>query len=100
MSYKFRKKPIEIEAFQMTKERRLDNSDWPAWLHEAWNEEPNSPNAVYPSDYPNSDGTDELEIFTLEGVHRVSFGDWIIKGVQGELYPCNPDIFAATYDAA
>jgi len=37
-------------------------------------------------------------IDTLEGGHTVCPGDWIIKGVQGEYYPCKPDIFAATYD--
>lgn len=97
--YKFQKKPVVIEAFQMTKERRQDNSEWPQWLHEAWNEDPANPNALFPSDFPVSDGTDELEISTLEGTLRVSFNDWIIKGVQGELYPCKPDIFEQTYDA-
>ena len=38
------------------------------------------------------------DIHTLEGVMHASPGDWIIKGVQGEFYPCKPDIFAATYD--
>jgi len=37
---------------------------------------------------------------TLEQGHRVCPGDWIIKGVQGEFYPCKPDIFAATYEPA
>jgi len=40
-----------------------------------------------------------LSIKTLEGRMRVDPNDWIIKGVEGELYPCKPDIFAATYDA-
>ncbi|MFD2854037.1 hypothetical protein ACFSZS_03435 [Seohaeicola zhoushanensis] len=40
----------------------------------------------------------ELWIGTLEGAHRASPGDMIIRGVKGELYPCKPDIFAATYD--
>lgn len=40
-----------------------------------------------------------LRIFTLEGVMSASIGDWIIKGVRGECYPCKPDIFLATYDA-
>ena len=40
-----------------------------------------------------------LSISTLEGAHWVSPGDWIIKGVKGEFYPCKPDIFAATYEA-
>jgi len=39
-------------------------------------------------------------IETLEGWHEVSPGDWIIRGVKGELYPCKPDIFAATYEPA
>lgn len=39
-------------------------------------------------------------IGTLEGGHEVSKGDWIIKGIKGEFYPCKPDIFAATYEAA
>ncbi|ESY26748.1 hypothetical protein [Mesorhizobium sp. LNJC391B00] len=36
---------------------------------------------------------------TLEGDHEASPGDWIIRGIKGELYPCKPDIFAATYEA-
>ena len=39
------------------------------------------------------------DIVTLEGVMRASPGDYIITGVQGEQYPCKPDIFAATYEA-
>ena len=39
-----------------------------------------------------------LEIPTLEGTMRAEIGDWIILGIQGELYPCKPDIFAATYE--
>ena len=95
---KYRKKPVVIEAFQMTKERRQDNSEWPSWLNEAWNKEWGEQGAVSPSDYPNSDGTDRLQIYTLEGVHDVMWGDFIIQGVQGELYPCKPDIFEATYE--
>ena len=39
-------------------------------------------------------------IDTLEGVSTVSIGDWVIKGVKGEFYPCKPDIFEATYEPA
>lgn len=39
-------------------------------------------------------------IETLEGWHQVTLGDWIIKGVKGEFYPCKPDIFAMTYEPA
>lgn len=41
-----------------------------------------------------------LTIPTLEGDHEASLGDFIIRGVQGEIYPCKPDIFNATYDPA
>lgn len=96
---KFRKKPVVIEAFQMTQARRRDNSEWPNWLNVAWNKDIDEVGALWPAEYPESDGTDELVIHTLEGTHRVSWGDWIIRGVKGELYPCKPDIFEATYDA-
>jgi len=39
-----------------------------------------------------------LYIHTLEGHHKASIGDMIIKGIKGEFYPCKPDIFAATYE--
>ena len=42
--------------------------------------------------------TDHLLIKTLEGTLRADLGDWIIKGIKGELYPCKPDIFQATYE--
>lgn len=48
-----------------------------------------------------SDPTDVaqwIDIPTLEGVMKASIGDWIIRGVQGEFYPCKPDIFTATYE--
>jgi len=79
---KFRKKPIEIEAVQwdgtnVSAIRELFGAftDW------------------------HLDACEFLIIKTLEGDHRANPGDWIIKGVRGEFYPCKPDIFAATYDA-
>lgn len=93
---KFRKRPVVVEAFQMTPAARLSNANWPEWLHEAWNADPDSTGALF---------IDELDpkrlrllIRTLEGVVRVDWGAWIIRGVAGELYPCKPDIFAATYE--
>lgn len=41
-----------------------------------------------------------LSITTLEGVMLADMGDWVIKGVQGEIYPCKPDIFLSTYEEA
>lgn len=46
--------------------------------------------------YGPTEGT--LDIPTLEGVMTASPGDWIIRGVKGEIYPCKPDIFEATYE--
>ena len=43
-------------------------------------------------------GHPQLLIHTLEGVMRANFGDWIIRGVKGEFYPCKPEIFEATYE--
>ena len=94
--YKFRKKPVIIEAFQMTKVRRWDNSEWPTWLHKAWNGEPGEGTVWIDPDDPERE---LLVCGTLEGVHRITWDDFIIKGVQDELYPCKPDIFEVTYDA-
>lgn len=96
---KFRKKPIVIEAFQMTKERRWDNSEWPSWLNEAWNMEPGE-GCMWISDSPQNEKREDLVLGTKEGVHLITWDDWIIRGIQGELYPCKPDIFAETYEPA
>lgn len=98
---KYRKKPVVIEAFQMTKERRWDNKDWPWWLNEAWQKEPGEGSVWISSDAPIAPGHEsaaEIVCGTLEGVHQINWGDWIIQGVKGELYPCKPDIFKMTYE--
>ena len=96
---KYRKKPVEIEAFQMTLERRYDNSEWPFWLHEAWNKEPSDNGCLYCVDGAGMIGPGEkLFITTLDGPLSVTFGDFIIQGVRGELYSCKPGIFAETYE--
>lgn len=99
MKNQYRKKPIVIEAFQMTRERRSDNSEWTEWMHQAWNMDPADENSLSCVDYPESDGTDQLQIKTLEGVMLVGWGDYIIRGVMGELYPCKESIFNATYES-
>ena len=92
---KFRKKPIVVEAFQMTQKRRWDNSEWPEWLHRAWNED-SDVGSLYINE---SDSTrTELCIGTPEGPHTISWDDWIIQGVRGELYLWKPDAFEATYE--
>ena len=95
---KFTKKPVVIEAFQMTPEHRASNAEWLEWMHKAWQLDRETPGSLYPTEPGTGDGT--LSIGTLEGQHLVSWGDWIIQGVKGELYPCKPDIFDATYSKA
>jgi hypothetical protein len=92
---KYRKRPVIVEAFQMTPHRRRDGTDWPEWLHQAWDKERGSEGSLYPTD-EGEGGT--LSIGTLEGQQLISWGDWIIQGVQGEIYPCKPDIFPITYE--
>jgi hypothetical protein len=93
MAY-FSKKPVVIEAHQIDK-AKTDTAngllDWPDWLVAAWE----TPFEMVGSFYSIAGA---LCITTLEGVMTVSDGDWVIKGVKGELYPCKPDIFAATYE--
>ncbi len=92
VALKYRKKPIVIEAFQMTEARCKDRSEWPNWLQEARNKDAHKRGAIY---YENG----RFRIQTLEGIHIVDWDDFIIQGVNGEIYPCKPDIFEATYDA-
>lgn len=81
---KYRKKPVVIEAMQFSNEMNGDAcAALVSWL---------------PSDVKVF--SDAIDIHTLEGVMTASRGDWIIKGVKGEFYPCKPDIFEATYEAA
>jgi len=97
---KFRKKPVVIEAVQLR------------WLN--WNEVcdflgdvigPHNPGRTSEQysdtcgERADASGWIELTIPTLEGEHIARHGDWIIRGVKGEFYPCKPDIFAATYEA-
>ena len=87
---RFRKRPVEIEAVRVDEALRAAVRSWsnlPGWLIDAYDER---------EVYFLPDG---IDIVTLEGTMRASEGDWIIRGVKGELYPCKPDIFEATYEA-
>lgn len=98
---KFRKRPVVIEAFQMTKERRWDNLEWPTWLHMAWQADPGEGSVWIDPDALIAKGHEsaaELVCGTLEGVDRIDWNDWIIKGIQNELYLCKPDIFEITHE--
>lgn len=82
----FRKKPVVIEAFQLP---LADDDDVEPFL--GWAE---AMDFEYESDRDSG-----IAIKTLEGIMRADPGDWIIRGVKGEFYPCKPDIFAATYES-
>lgn len=92
---KFRKKLVEIEAVQYHLQEYADNplqfNELPTWLSEAIDHGKITPEF-------RSEDYWYLVIKTLEGEMTVSPGDWIIRGVQGEIYPCKPDIFSATYE--
>jgi hypothetical protein len=84
----YRKKPVAIEAVRYTGSNRREVLQF-----------------IYPS--MSEDGLHGAEVMalpvvigTLEGDMTVSPGDWVIKGVAGEFYPCKPDIFQATYEPA
>ena len=86
---KYRKKPVVIEAIQWT--GYFEEKNAPKWFIEALEKEEIEL-------WSKVDGTCDLVIKTLEGTMRADKGDYIIKGVQGEFYPCKPDIFEATYE--
>lgn len=78
---KFRKKPVTIEAMQLTDAKSvLDITEWI-----------DSPDTGFSTNPPI------IWIDTLEGRMTGNSGDWIIKGVNGEFYPCRNDIFIKTY---
>lgn len=79
MSNQYRKKPVVIEAIKF---------DGTLTSLEAFNI----------PEVSQDFGSRTAQIYTLEGVMTAEPGDWIIKGVKGEFYPCKPDIFAATYE--
>jgi hypothetical protein len=87
----FRKKPVEIEAMQ------YDGSAEVGQAIARWGNE-DDPVGGVPISFITPDGHGSLCIETLEGTMMASPGDWIIRGVKGELYPCKPDIFEATYE--
>ena len=76
---KYRKKPVVIEAIQWTGSNPLDIIDFCKDSCEY---------SIY----------DEILIHTLEGDMIAQYGDYIIKGINGEFYPCKPDIFEKTYE--
>ncbi|MFZ1988237.1 MAG: hypothetical protein WAW96_00560 [Alphaproteobacteria bacterium] len=89
MMSRFRKKPIEVEAVEGSVLLRLAKNAWrdlPVWLRRAHDE-------GKVRFLPHG-----IEIKTLEGVLTARSEDWVICGLKDEIYPCKPDIFAASYE--
>jgi hypothetical protein len=82
---KYVKKPVVIEAEQFTEKTKNRVYSWATEIQ----------NNVYASRHENQP---VLMIPTLEGEMMCRLGDWLIKGIRGELYPCKPDIFTETYE--
>lgn len=82
---KFRKKPVVIEARQLTFEAYEEIKAWCGG--KTWSD-------------PPMRAVTGIEIPTLEGVTYASLGDWVIKGVEGEFYACKPHIFEKSYETA
>ncbi len=78
----YRKKPVEVEAVEWTGD---DLSEITTWA------------GAFVEKHPANDN--ELSVVTDRGAVSAQKGDYIIKGVQGEFYPCAKDVFVATYDA-
>jgi len=93
MVKKYRKLPIVIEALQWTGENRRDMYDF---LVCSQDEYLKSFGKNFEIDHNRVEGG--LIIKTLEGVMLTKIGDYIIKGVDGEFYPCKSDIFEKTYE--
>jgi hypothetical protein len=94
---KWRKKPVVIDAVRFL---RIDdegktqlNEEAPDWLKAAADLPDGTLGRV--AQIPE---TGSLAIHTLEGVMECSPGDWIIRGIEGEVYPCKPNIFAGSYE--
>ena len=90
---RFRKKPVEIEALpvQEVLSHLFGNAvEWSDWAQKAIDE-----GVVQ----VHADRSDQIDVVTAEGTMLGDTGDWLIRGVKGELYPCKPDIFEATYEA-
>jgi hypothetical protein len=82
---KYRKRPVVIEAFQ------LGIHYVPDWFMDKV-----SSNDIILYNISENDGYAEIK--TLEGIMKANHGDYVILGVQGEVYPCKPDIFNSTYE--
>ena len=96
---KYRKKPVIIEAFRWT--GGVNQNEDPEWIVDALKFKSGVCQICFDEDpyiLARAEANIYMKIETLEGTHIALPGDYIIRGIKGELYPCKPDIFEKTYD--
>lgn len=91
---KYMKKPVVIEAIQWTKENDVELEHW---LSKEKSVELEIDDHLYVAGV-GAPYISKIQIKTLEGTMEASYSDYIIKGINGEIYPCKPDIFEKTYE--
>ena len=98
---KFRKKPVVIEAVQLTADCAAAAAYWDdTYVFSERGSEGRTPDVGETVVWTDEQGNVTLALIgTLENVMRADVGDWLITGVAGEHYPCKPDIFEQTYEA-
>jgi hypothetical protein len=92
---KYRKKPVVVDAYHFTR-ATFNRESQPVWLREAMQGDWDNSTVKLWSQYGGNIIAGEIN--TLEGKMQVSENDYIIQGISGEIYPCKPDIFKATYE--
>lgn len=92
---KYRKKPVVVEAFRFDGD--LIDQDGKPYVPE-WAMEAFDAGVMYFGSVDDDTPPCELFVCTLEGVHHAAVGDYIVQGVNGELYPVKPEIFERTYE--
>lgn len=93
---KYRKKPILIDALLFDGKNAIEVLSFMEISHDVDYRNPFDRDSY--CDYITKLNETGIEITTLEGIMKAQIGDYIIKGVQGEFYPCKPDIFEQTYE--
>lgn len=98
---KYIKRPVVVDVFQMTLERRWGNSEWPRWLHEAWNGDVGQEGSMWPNpDVPPDQrhtSASELIVGTLQGPLSLDWDDYIIHHEEGGLDLQGREVFESNY---
>lgn len=87
---------LKVKAFQLTREAATRGDDWPLWLEKAWYKSSGEIGRLYPLRKETKKG--RFAVTSTEGVVHVAWNDWIIKGINGELHVCKPDVFEEAYE--